>query len=230
MNTLVEGAWALLLSQYNNEEDIVYGTTRSCRQASIEGAESMIGLLMNTVPVRVNIPKQTKMIDWLMQLWEQHTRMLEYIHPPLYEIQKWSDMTHGSPLFESLVFLEDYNLSSYMRSKGGRWINREFEYRGRTNYPLALIGYDDIEMLLRIEFDEGRFSQHTVKRILGHLQTILQNISGKFGYICRRDTHLDLNPSATNCWLNGIQHRQIIPVTNASTSCLRNMLSVRRIP
>jgi surfactin family lipopeptide synthetase C len=178
MNTLVEGAWALLLSHYNDEEDILYGTSRSCRRASIEGAESMIGLLINTVPVRVKIRKQTKMIDWLKQLREQHIEMREYIHPPLYEIQRWSDMTHGSPLFESLVVFENYYLNSYMRSKGGRWVNREFEYRGRTNYPLVLAGYDDDEMLLRIEFDEGHFTQDTVRRILGHLQTILQNIPG----------------------------------------------------
>ena len=178
MNTLIEGAWALLLSRYNDEEDILYGTTRSCRRASIEGAESMIGLLINAVPVRVKIRKQTKMIDWLKQLREQHIEMREYIHSPLYEIQRWSDITHGSPLFESLVVFENYYLNSYMQSKGGRWVNREFEYRGRTNYPLTLGGYDDDEMILRIDFDEGRFAQDTVKRMLGHLETILQNIPG----------------------------------------------------
>lgn len=178
MNTLIEGAWALLLSRYNDEEDILYGTTRSCRRSSIAGAESMIGLLINTVPVRIRIGKQTKMIDWLKQLREQNSQMREYIHPPLYEIQNWSDITHGSPLFESLVVFENYYLNSYMRSKGGRWLNREFEYRGRTNYPLALVGYDDEEMLLRIEFDEGRFSQDTVNLIFGHLQAILQSIPG----------------------------------------------------
>jgi surfactin family lipopeptide synthetase C len=178
MNTLFEGAWTLLLSRYNNEEDILYGTTRSCRGASIEGAESMIGLLINTVPIRVKIGKQTKMIDWLKQLREQHVQMRDYIHSPLYEIQRWSDIAHGSPLFESLVVFENYYLNSYMQSKGGRWVNREFEYRGRTNYPLVLVGYDDDEMLLRIEFDEGRFTRDTIQRMLGHLQTILQNIPG----------------------------------------------------
>jgi amino acid adenylation domain-containing protein len=178
MNTLIEGAWALLLSRYNNEEDILYGTTRSCRRASIEGAESMIGLLINTVPLRVKIRKQTKVLDWLKQLREQHAQMREYIHSPLHQIQRWSDITHGSPLFESIVVFENYYLDSYMRSKGGRWLNREFEYRGRTNYPLTLGGYDDDEMLLRIEFDEGRFSRDTVQRMSGHLQTILQNIPG----------------------------------------------------
>jgi len=178
MNTLVEGAWALLLSRYNDEEDILYGTVRTCRRASIEGAESMIGLLMNTVPARVTIRKQTKVLDWLKQLREQHAQMREYIHSPLHQIQRWSDITHGSPLFESIVVFENYYLDSYMRSKGGRWLNREFEFRGRTNYPLTLNGYDDDEMLLMIKFDEGRFAQDTVQRMLGHLQTILQNIPG----------------------------------------------------
>jgi amino acid adenylation domain-containing protein len=180
MDTLVEGAWALLLSRYNDEEDILYGTVRTCRKASIEGAESMIGLLINTVPVRVKIRKQTKVLDWLKQLREQQVQMREYIHSPLHQIQRWSDITHGSPLFESLVVFENHYLNSYMRSKGGRWLNREFEYRVRTNYPLHLNGYDDDEMILKITFDEGRFAQDTVQRMLGHLQTILQNIPGNF--------------------------------------------------
>ncbi len=176
MNTLVEGAWALLLARYNGEEDIVYGTVRTCRRASIRGAESMIGLLMNTVPARVKIPKETKVLDWLHQLREQHAQMREHIHSPLHQIQRWSEITHGNPLFESIVVFDNYYLNSYMRSKGGRWLTREFEFRGRTNYPLTLNGYDDDEMVLMIKFDEGRFAQDAVDRMLGHLRMILQNI------------------------------------------------------
>jgi len=176
MNTLIEVPGHCCWSRYNDAEDVVYGTTRSCRRASIEGAESMIGLLINTVPVRVKIRKQMKLIDWLKQLREQHSQMHDYIHAPLYEIQRWSDVTHGTPLFESLVVFENYYLDSYMRAKGGKWVNREFEFRGRTNYPLTLNGYDDDEMILKIKFDEGRFTKDTVERMLGHLQTILQNI------------------------------------------------------
>ncbi len=176
MNTLVEGAWALLLSRYNGEEDILYGTVRTCRRASIRGAESMIGLLMNTVPARVKIQKETKVLDWLHQLREQHARMREHIHSPLHQVQRWSEITHGSPLFESIVVFDNYYLDSYMRAKGGKWLIRDFEFRGRTNYPLTLNGYDDDAMVLMIKFDEGRFAQDTVERMLGHLQMILQNI------------------------------------------------------
>jgi hypothetical protein len=176
MNTLVEGAWALLLSRYSGEEDIVYGTTRSCRRDSVDGADTMIGLLINTVPMRVKVPKQIKVIDWLKQLRSQHTQMRKYIHAPLSDIQKWSDISHGNALFESLVVFENYLLGSYMRSKGGRWADREVEYRGRTNFPLTLIGYNDDELLLRIEFDEERFDLDTIKRMSGHLETILLSI------------------------------------------------------
>ena len=179
MNTLVEGAWALLLSRYNDEEDILYGTTRSCRHGSIEGAQSIIGLLINTVPVRVRIQKETKVIEWLKQLRKKHVQMREYIHAPLYEIQRWSDITHGSPLFESLVVFENYFLNTYMQLKGNRWINRKFAFSERTNYPLTLLGFNDDEMLLKIEYDEARFTRDSIKQMLGHLKTILENIPKK---------------------------------------------------
>jgi len=124
MNTLVEGAWALLLSRYNDEEDILYGTVRTCRRTAIEGAESMIGLLMNTVPARVTIRKQTKVLDWLKQLREQHAQMREYIHAPLHQIQRWSDITHGSPLFESLVVFENYYLC-FLHAVEGRQMAKQ---------------------------------------------------------------------------------------------------------
>ena len=178
MNTLVEGSWALLLHRYSGEEDILYGTTRSCRHSAIKGADSMVGLLINTIPIRIRIKPQTEVLNFLKGLRDQHVKMREYIHAPLYEIQGWSPISAGSPLFESLVVFENYALGSYMRSKGGRWVNREFEHRGRTNYPLTLVGYDDEELQLALHFDAARFPKDTAERIIGHFQTILGNIPG----------------------------------------------------
>jgi non-ribosomal peptide synthetase component F len=185
LNTLVEGSWALLLHRYSGQDDIIYGTTRSCRRASIAAADIMIGLLINTVPMRVRIEQKVKVMDWLKQLRDQHIQLREYLHSPLYKIQGWSNVPQGNPLFESLVVFENYSLSSYMQSKGGSWINREFEYRGRTNYPLTLIGYDAKEILLKIEYDQDRFRQNTLERMLGQLQTILRGFVEKSNkYVC----------------------------------------------
>ncbi len=70
-NTLVQGAWALLLSRYSGEEDVVFGATRACRRSALEGAESMVGLFINTLPVRVSVPDEMPLIPWLKELRSQ---------------------------------------------------------------------------------------------------------------------------------------------------------------
>jgi len=52
LNTLVQGAWAILLGRYSAEEDVVFGSTRACRRSTLKDAESMVGLFINTLPFR----------------------------------------------------------------------------------------------------------------------------------------------------------------------------------
>lgn len=61
-NTIVQGAWALLLSRYSGEADVVFGATRACRRSALAGTESMIGLLINTLPVRVQVPADAALL------------------------------------------------------------------------------------------------------------------------------------------------------------------------
>lgn len=68
LNTLVQGAWAILLSRYSGESDIVFGATRACRYSSVAGADSMVGMLINTLPVRVNVPAEKSLLPWLQEL------------------------------------------------------------------------------------------------------------------------------------------------------------------
>ena len=77
-NTIVQGAWALLLSRYSGEEDVVFGATRACRRTTLEGTESMIGLLINTLPVRVQVPAEAPLLPWLQDLRSQHIAIRDY--------------------------------------------------------------------------------------------------------------------------------------------------------
>jgi len=176
MNTFLEAAWALVLHRYSGEEDLVYGTTRSCRRGSLPGAERMIGLLINTIPVRVQVREDARVADWLQGVRRLHRTLREHIHAPLYKIHEWSEISGAHPLFESLVVFEKYSLQSHLRAKGGAWLEREFTYLGRTNYPLSILGYDGEEMQLRIEYDKDRFADDTVQRMIGHIQTVLSHI------------------------------------------------------
>jgi amino acid adenylation domain-containing protein len=176
LNTLIQGAWALLLNRYTGEDDIIFGATRSCRHTTINGANSMIGLFINTLPMRVRIIHHQSVLSWLKELRKQHVELREYEHTPLHKVQQWSDVPPGSQLFESLVVFENYLLNTYLRAKGGRWLNREFLYRGQTNYPLTFLCYADNELLLRIEYNQDLFDQSTVHRMLGHVQALLEGI------------------------------------------------------
>lgn len=176
VHTLLQGAWALLLHHYSGEEDVVFGSTRACRRTALVDADSMVGLFINTLPMRVQTPPQARLIDWLLELRAQQIALRAYEHTPLVKVQGWSEVPRGAPLFESLVVFENYLLDTALRSPGGEWRNRKFQYIGQTNYPLTLVAYADAELLLRIEYDRCRFDDAVSERMLGHLSTLLEGM------------------------------------------------------
>lgn len=177
LNTLVQGAWALLLSRYSGEADVVFGATRACRRSSVAGAESMVGLLINTLPVLVSISPEVPLLLWLQALRAQWITLQDYEHTPLVKIQEWSDIPHGTSLFDSILVFENYSLNSKLRSQGGRWENLEVELVEQTNYPLTLLGYAEPELLLKIKYDRQRFDDATIVRVLGHIKTLLESMA-----------------------------------------------------
>lgn len=176
LNTLVQGAWALLLGRYSGEEDVAFGATRACRWSALEGVgtESMVGLFINTLPVRVHMPPEMPALTCLKELRMQSLAVREYEHTPLVKIQEWSDIPRGVPLFESILVFENYPLNSALQAQGGNWVNREFRLIEQTNYPLTLLGYGGTSLLLRLRYDRRRLADATISRMLGHLQTLLQ--------------------------------------------------------
>ena len=108
LNTLVQGAWAVLLSRYSGEEEVVFGATVSGRPVELVGVEAMVGLFINTLPVRVEVPSQASLLPWLQQLQERQVEREQYAYSPLVAIQGWSEVPRGVPLFESIVVFENY--------------------------------------------------------------------------------------------------------------------------
>jgi amino acid adenylation domain-containing protein len=176
LNTLVQGAWAILLSHYNGENDIVFGCTRAGRN-TIEKAESMVGLFINTLPIRVQLSPEVPLIDWLKVLRTQWIELRNYEHTPLIKIQEWSGVSPGTPLFNTILVFENYTLNTTLRAQGGKWLQREFYLFERTNYPLTASCYADSEILLAIEYDLTRFDHKTVSRILEQLKNLLTGMA-----------------------------------------------------
>lgn len=176
LNTLVQGAWALLLSRYSGETDVVFGATRACRRSSVAGAESMVGVLINTLPVRVRVSPEIQLLPWLKEVRSQWMVLRDYEHTPLVNIQGWSEVSGGT-LFHSILVFENYELNSALRSEGGRWENLEVRLMEQPNYPLTFAAYGGTELLLQLHYDRQRFDDATIGRMLRHLQTLLSSMA-----------------------------------------------------
>ena len=177
LNTIVQGAWALLLSLYSGEGDVVFGATRACRRTALEGADHMVGPFINTLPMRIQVNGDTELIEWLKEIRNQHLALREHEHTPLLKIQKWCEVPRGRSLFDTILVFENYELDSYLHSQGGNWENREFELLEQTNYPLALSGWAGAELLLKLAYHQRNFADDTIIRMLGHLKTLLEGFA-----------------------------------------------------
>ncbi|BAZ50281.1 amino acid adenylation domain-containing protein [Nostoc sp. NIES-4103] len=175
LNTLVQGAWALLLSRYSGQQDVVFGTTVSGRPADLVDAESMVGIFINTLPIRVQVSPESSVWEWLKQLQTQQFEMRQYEYSSLIDVQGWSDVPRRLPLFESIVVFENYPVDASLEKQGNLELRnvRSFE---RTNYPLTLVAVPGRELSLELSYDCRRFDALTISRMLGHLQTLLEGM------------------------------------------------------
>ena len=141
LNTLVQGMWAILLSRYSGEDDIVFGATKTTRRA-FAGAESMVGPLIVTVPVRVRVCSEAPLIAWLRELRAEWLSYRDYDHAPLTLIQQSSEISRGASLFETFVVFENGAFDDGLRANGGGWRDRTATLiSADTNYALTLMGY-----------------------------------------------------------------------------------------
>ena len=173
LNTMLQAAWACLLGRYSGEQDVVFGATRQCRPSAMAGAESMVGLFINTLPIRARVGPDRSVLDLLRELRRQWVVSREYKQTPLVDIQRWSEIPRGAPLFQSLVVFENSLLNSGLRAQGGPWTNRMFRYISQPNTPLNVVAYGEREFLIRIAYDRKQFDSDSVSRMLGHTATLL---------------------------------------------------------
>ncbi|AOX02680.1 hypothetical protein BJP34_27455 [Moorena producens PAL-8-15-08-1] len=176
LSTLVQGAWALLLSRYSGEEDVVFGVTVSGRPPSLDGVETMVGLFINTLPLRLQVSPGEKLIAWWQQIQQLMSQLQTYCYTPLVEIQGMSEVPGGIPLFESILVFENYPFDRSLLNQESLLELEEIESFEQTNYPLTVVAIPGEQLSIKISYDTLRFDQDTIERMLGHLQTIFSAI------------------------------------------------------
>ena len=133
----------------------------------------MVGLFLNTLPMRVELNPEARMMDALRDLRRQQVELRDYEQTPLHQVQLWSEIERGKPLFESIVVFESTPADGPLRAKGGEWSNRRFQHKGQSHYPLTFDVCVDSQLFLRIQYDRRRFDDGSIERMLLHLQNLL---------------------------------------------------------
>jgi amino acid adenylation domain-containing protein len=177
MNTMVQAAWAIVLHRYTGENDIVFGAVRACRHIPVEGAGAVVGMFINTVPVRVRLANDVALGAWLRGLREQWVALRDFEHTPLMQAVQGSDVAAGRALFETLFNYQEPSWDTALRQLGGPWASREFDIRSQPNYPLAVDGYGGATLMVKMFYDRRRFADDAIARLLGHLRTVLEALA-----------------------------------------------------
>ncbi|WP_407657026.1 non-ribosomal peptide synthase/polyketide synthase [Lentzea atacamensis] len=176
LSTVVQAAWAKVLSASSGEDDVVFGLTVSGRPADLAGVESMVGLFINTLPVRAVVPMDTPFTSWLHELRDNQIALQRYEFTPLVDVQRWSAVPHGRGLFDSIVVFGNYPQEEAPADAGEDWADA-VESVEQGNYPLTFAV--DLEATLKIEaeFSTAAFDATTVERVLDQLVVVLTAVA-----------------------------------------------------
>lgn len=176
LNSFVQLAWAVLLGRYTGQRDVVFGTATSGRPAALSGVETMVGLFINTLPVRVALAAETGLTTALRALQEQLLRSRQHEHMPLAEIQKRAGLAADQTLLHSLLVFEDFGENTYRTEAGGISLGAA-EFTERANFPITLLFSVRQSQQIGIGFDRSQFDAAMAARVLAQFRQVLRSMA-----------------------------------------------------
>ena len=174
LSTLIQGAWALLLSRYSGRSDVLFGVTVSGRPPELSGVESMVGMFINVLPLRVAVTEESNLVPWLRELQATMVELRRFEAIPVSPNPAWSDVPPGMPLFESILIVQNLPFVASLQERANRLGIESARYLERTHYPLTVTVVPGNELAIKIGFDARRFDPCAIERTLGHLRTVLE--------------------------------------------------------
>ncbi|WP_051845824.1 non-ribosomal peptide synthetase [Streptomyces sp. NRRL F-5053] len=176
VNTLVQGAWALLLSRCSGRPDVCFGSAVSGRPADLPGVESIIGIFINNIPVRTRVEGERPLLDWLTTLQREQAEARSHEFVSLSQIRGWAQVPAGTSLYDSYIVVENYPYEGEMGSEYGVSL-RDPQALEFTNFPMVLAVFPAGRLALRIAYDPVLFERETAERVLADLRAVLEEIA-----------------------------------------------------
>lgn len=189
LNACVQTAWALLLARYCGADDLVFGATHAGRPPDLPGSDAMVGMFLNTVPVRVSLRQEDTIRDVLRRIFTGQLSREEHAWVSLAAIERTAERRGTDPLFDSLVVFENYPIPAVSMPAG---LALE-SVRGydRTNYPLTLLAMPGAQLTLRLAWQTNRFGHASIECLLRQLGALLEALPSSLDMAARRGPLMD---------------------------------------
>ncbi|MDR5835727.1 non-ribosomal peptide synthetase [Caballeronia sp. LZ034LL] len=176
LNTLVQGAWALLLARFGNRRQVAFGVTVAGRPADLPGADAIQGLFINSLPLWVDVPSNRPLADWLRDLQAANVELRQAGHTPLPSIQQWAGQGFGV-LFDSLLVFENFPVDAALNDGSLGLSVSASESFERTHYPLTLGIVPGERIALEWSWDARRLPDATLEQVRDAYVSLLRQIA-----------------------------------------------------
>ncbi|MFD9478345.1 amino acid adenylation domain-containing protein [Streptomyces nojiriensis] len=175
LNTVVQAAWGVLLSRLTGRTDVVFGATVSGRPPELAGVETMVGLFINTVPVRVRLDPTEPLHQLLSRLQQEQATLLTHHHLGLADIHR---ITRQPSLFDTMIAFENYPFDPDALSADKADLSiGEPDVRDGVHYPLALLATPGERLHVRIDHDSEIVPTETAQAVRDLLLRILDALA-----------------------------------------------------
>jgi hypothetical protein len=164
LNVVMQGAWTLYLAHYGGEPDVVFGVVMSGRSAQVAGVETMVGVFINTLPIRIRITPEQCLASWLKAIQRQMVTLQQLDYSPLVQVNAWADIAPGLPLFESILVFNNVPINTLLRGRANIAGLEVEQLRGddQNNFPLTLTIAANAELNVDITYDSHRFDETSI--------------------------------------------------------------------
>lgn len=176
VNTLFQTAWALLLGKYCGSRDVVFGTVVSGRPPDLPGADQMVGLFINSLPVRIAYTSEEKVTDVLQRVHVEQGKAREYFHVPLTEIHRWSELNR-QPLFQSLLLFENFQRNDVFAAQDDEITFQSLHIDEQTNYPMTVTIAPENEYVILMQYDSNWFEAASVHHLIRQLRALVLDMT-----------------------------------------------------
>ena len=177
LSTLVQGAWAIVLSRYSDTDDVVFGVARSGRPPALPLFDQRVGMFINTLPIRAKLDDNQSVTAWLQSLQAMQQEQQSFEHASLTDVHEASEVPRNLPLMESVVVFENYPLGSMSPQAEQSLAIKDVEVQEQTNFPLSIFAVAREQLELRLLYATSRFHEKTIAQLSTHLVEVLERIA-----------------------------------------------------